>query len=322
VWEPTPADNQAGNLQAVVHNSCMIDRRLHVLRMVAACGTVTGAAEALHYTPSAVSQQLRTLGKDLGVDLVVQDGRGIRLTPAARVLLDRADELFSTWEEIRGEVASVADVGGGTLRLCGFSTAAAALLPNVAASVHAAHPRCRVRIIEAEPEECFELLLADEADVAVVVATATIPPTTDPRFEQRHLLEDPLDLLVPSNHRLANEDSVLLSDLVEEPWIMDRPGRPYHQLLQTACASAGFSPAVAHIATEWDTGAALVAAGLGIALIPRLAHLPTGYPVVRVPLQGDPAPSRHILTGIRRGSAQQPLVALALATLATTARGG
>jgi DNA-binding transcriptional LysR family regulator len=289
--------------------------------MVAACGTVTGAAEALHYTPSAVSQQLRSLGKDLGVDLVVQEGRGIRLTPAARVLLEHADDLFRKWEEIRGQVAAAADVGSGTLRLCGFSTAAAALLPRVAGRVQSAHPRCTVRIIEAEPEECFELLLADQADVAVVVATATIPATNDPRFEQRHLLDDPLDLLVPETHPLAHEASVRLGDLVNEPWIMDRPGRPYHQLLQTACAAAGFSPAVAHIATEWDTGAALVAAGLGIALIPRLAHLPTGYPVVRVSLQGDPSPSRHILTGIRRGSARQPLIALALATFATAAQG-
>jgi DNA-binding transcriptional LysR family regulator len=288
--------------------------------MVAACGTVTGAAAALHYAPSAVSQQLRSLGRELGVDLVVQDGRRIRLTPAARVLLEHADELFSTWEEIRGEVVAAAAEGGGTLRLCGFSTAAAALLPGVAARVRATRPRSRVRIIEADPEECFDLLLADEADVAVVVATATIPSTTDPRFEQRYLLEDPLDLLVPEGHRLAQEHSVLLGDLVEEPWIMDRPGRPYHQLLQTACAAAGFSPAVAHIAAEWDTGAALVAAGLGIALIPRLAHLPTGYPVVRVPLRGDPTPSRHILTGIRRGSAQQPLIADALVTLEASAR--
>ena len=320
VCERAAADDQAGNLQAFVHNSCMIDRRLHVLRMVAACGTVTAAAEALHYAPSAVSQQLRSLGKELGVDLVVQDGRRVRLTPAARVLLEHADELFSSWEEIRGKVAAATEEGSGTLRLCGFSTAAAALLPGVAASVHATHPSCRVRIIEAEPEECFNLLLADEADVAVVVATGTIPSTTDPRFEQRYLLEDPLDLLVPETHRLAGEGSVLLGDLVGESWIMDRPGRPYHQLLQTACAAAGFSPAVAHIASEWDTGAALVAAGLGIALIPRLAHQPTGYPIVRVPLRGDPTPSRHILTGIRRGSAEQPLIADTLATLEASAR--
>ena len=288
--------------------------------MVAACGTVTGAAQALHYAPSAVSQQLRSLGKELGVDLVVQDGRRIRLTPAARVLLEHADELFSTWEEIRGLVAAASTEGIGTLRLCGFSTAAAALLPSVAASVHATHPRSHVRIIEAEPEECFDLLLADAADVAVVVATASLPSTTDPRFEQSYLLEDPLDLLVPQGHRLARESSVRLGDLVGESWIMDRPGSPYHQLLQTACAAAGFSPAPAHIATEWDTGAALVAAGLGIALIPRLAHPPTGYPIVRVPLRGDPTPSRHILTGIRRGSGQQPLIAQALATLEESAQ--
>ena len=320
MWEGTTTDDQAGNLHPFMHNRCMIDRRLHVLRMVAACGTVTGAAEALHYTPSAVSQQLRSLSKELGVDLVVQDGRRIRLTPAARVLVERADELLSTWEVIRGEVASAVIEGSGTLRLCGFSTAAASLLPSVATSIHDAHPRCRVRIIEAEPEECYDLLLADEADVAVVVATSTIPATTDPRFEQHDLLEDPLDLLVASTHRLAQEDSVRLGDLAKETWIMDRPGRPYHQLLQVACVAAGFTPAVEHIATEWDTGAALVAAGLGIALIPRLANLPTGYPIVRIPLRGNPAPSRHILTGIRRGSAQQPLIALALATLAARAR--
>ena len=89
----------------------MIDRRLQVLRMVAQRGTVTGAAEALSYTPSAVSQQLRTLGRELGVDLLVHDGRGVRLSPAAQVLLDRTDELVSRWEEIRAEVARVAETG-------------------------------------------------------------------------------------------------------------------------------------------------------------------------------------------------------------------
>ncbi|KQT94736.1 LysR family transcriptional regulator [Marmoricola sp. Leaf446] len=298
----------------------MIDRRLQVLRMVAACGTVTGAAEALHYTPSAVSQQLRSLSRDLGVELVVQDGRRIRLTPAARVLVERSDDLFTAWEEVRGDVGA-ADTGGvGTLRLCGFSTAASSLLPQVALAVRAARPRSRVRIIEADPEECFDLLLADEADVAVVVATAGVPASTDPRFEQHHLLEDPLDLLVATTHRLAGEESVHLGDLAQETWIMDRPGRPYHQLLQAACVAAGFSPAAAHVATEWDTGAALVAAGLGVSLVPRLAHLPADHAVVRIPLRGAPAPSRHILTGVRRGSSRQPLIALALAELAARAR--
>ena len=293
----------------------MIDRRLHVLRTVAECGTVTGAAEQLHYTPSAVSQQLRTLAKDLDVELVVQDGRRLRLTAAARTLLAHTDELFATWERVRAEVAASAGDRGGELRLCGFSTAAAALLPPVVAHVTALRPDCRVQIIEADPEECFDLLLADHADVAVVVSTPGLPSGADPRFEQRFLVEDPLDLLVPDSHPLAARPSVALAELVHEPWIMDRPGRPYHQLLQTACASAGFTPVVAHQAAEWDTGAALVAAGLGIALIPRLAHLPMGYPVTRIPLGGSPTPTRHLLTGIRRGSADHPVVALALEAL-------
>jgi DNA-binding transcriptional LysR family regulator len=297
----------------------MIDRRVRVLRMVATYGTVTGAAEALHYTPSAVSQQLRTLAKDLGVELVVQDGRRIRLTPAARVLLDQTESLYARWEEIRGLVALADDEGGGELRLCGFSTAAAALLPRVAGHLRQTQPSWQVRIIEVEPKQCFELLLADQADVAVVVATAELPSADDPRFELNQLLVDPLDLLLPENHRLAHERYVQLADLADEAWIMDRPGRPYHQLLQSACAAAGFTPAVAHHAAEWDTGAAMVAAGLGIALIPRLAHPPVGYPVVRVALSGEPAPSRRIVTGIRRGSREHPTIATALRTLAEVA---
>src|SRR3954447_5446933 len=150
----------------------MIDRRVRVLRMVATCGTVTGAAEALHYTPSAVSQQLRTLARDLEVDLVVHEGRRIRLTPAARELLDQTDALYVRWEEIRARVAAANGVGGGLVRLCGFSTAAAALMPSVASLLANAQPSWQARLIEAEPRRCFELLLADEADVAVVVATA------------------------------------------------------------------------------------------------------------------------------------------------------
>lgn len=293
----------------------MIDHRLHVLRMVAAHGTVTAAAHALHYAPSAVSHQLRTLGRDLGAPLLVPDGRGVRLTPAARLLLARADELYSRWEEICAELAHVSEDDRGALRLCGFSTAAAALLPPVVATVRAAHPRCSVRIIEADPEECFHLLLADEADLAVVVATAHLPPSSDPRFDQQSLLDDPLDLLVPENHPLAAEPSVELSRTADQPWIMDRPGRPYHQLVITACTAAGFTPAVAHEATEWDTGAALVAAGLGVALIPRLARIPSGYPIARVPLRGEPTPARHILTGVRRGSRGHPVIATALDAL-------
>ncbi len=187
---------------------------------------------------------------------------------------------------------------------------------GVAARVHAQHPGVAVRIIEADPDECYDLLLADRADLAVVVATASLPPSSDRRFDQEPLLDDPLDLLLPVDHPLAGETSALLSETSADPWIMDRPGRPYHQLVLTACAEAGFTPEVAHEATEWETGAALVAAGLGIAMIPRLARIPAGYTVARVPLRGDPSPARHLLTSVRRGSRAQPAIAAALEALA------
>lgn len=300
----------------------MIDRRLHVLRVVAAQGTVTAAARSLDYTPSAVSHQLRTLSRDLGVPLVEPDGRGVRLTAAGRVLVEHADELYGRWEEIRAELLAAEPGQAGTLRLCGFSTAVAALLPPVAAHVRAVHPRCTVRIIEADPAECFDLLHSGQADIAVVVAMSSLPPTSDPRFEQASLLEDPLDLLVPDNHELAARESVLLSEAADEPWILDRAGRPLHQLVEAACAAAGFSPAVAHEITEWDAGAALVDAGLGVSLIPRLAQLPAGHRITRVPLRGDPTPARHLLTGIRRGSGRQPMTASALAALQEIAASG
>lgn len=311
----TTVKEKRTDVHGTVQDGRMIDARLKVLRLFAVHGTVTATAEALHYTPSAVSHQLRTLAQDLGVVLLEPEGRGLRLTAAAQTLLSRCDDLFAQWEEIRSAVAASTEERSGHLRICGFSTAAAALLPQVAALLGQQDPPVTVRVIEADPEDCFELLLADEVDLAVVVATVQLPPSGDPRFDQRGLLDDPLDLLLPAEHPLAGRSSVLLGEAADEPWILDRPGRPHHRLVLTACAEAGFTPSIAHEAAEWDTGAALVAAGLGVALAPRLARLPSGYAVVRVPLRGDPSPSRHILTATRRGRRDHPLVAAALRVL-------
>lgn len=297
----------------------MIDHRLRVLRIVAARGTITAASADLGYTPSAVSHQLRTLARDLGVTLLEQDGRRVRLTAAAVTLLQRSDELFAHWEGIRAEVQRTTGEGLGHLFLAGFSTAASALLPAVALAATREFPRSRVRVIEADPEVCFEMLLTNHVDVAVVVATDPLPATSDPRFEQEPLMVDALDLLVPAGHRLAARYSITLREAAEEPWIMDRPGRPHHMLATRACAAAGFTPRQAHEVVEWDASAALVAAGLGVALVPRLARLPADDELVRVPLTGDGAPVRHVRTSIRRGTGDQPEIALALRELRAVA---
>ncbi|WP_019812148.1 LysR substrate-binding domain-containing protein, partial [Saccharomonospora halophila] len=188
-----------------------------------------------------------------------------------------------------------------------------------AATLRDRHPRLGVRVIEAEPARCFDLLLAGDADLALLTATADTPPTSDTRFDQRDLLDDPLDLVVPAGHRLTGRRTVTLADAADEQWILGRPGSTYHQLVLTACLGAGFTPNIAHYADEWDTGTALVAHRFGIILVPRLARLHEDRPVARIPLRGEHAPARRILAATRRGSRDHPLVTAALSTIRTTA---
>lgn len=287
--------------------------------MVAEHGTVTAAAQALHYTPSAVSYQLRQLAAEVGVELVVQQGRGIRLTNAARILLRHAEHLQEQWELARAELAAVGTEPTGQVTLCGFSTAASRLLPPAAASLRDAHPHLTVRIIEAEPDRCFDLLLSEEADLALLVATADSPPMTDHRFDQQPLLDDPLDLVVPQDHPLTGRRRVTLADAAAESWIVGNPATTYHQLVLSACMSAGFTPHIAHYADEWDTGTALVAHGFGVILVPRLARLREDLPVARIPLQGEPAPARRIMSVTRLGAREIPTLTHAVGTITATA---
>src|SRR5699024_2501950 len=181
----------------------MIDPRLQVLRVLAGVGTLTEVARRLAYTPSAVSHQLRTLSQDLGVRLVEPRGRGLVLTRAGQLLPDRSRELVTRWEAVRGaldEMDSGATPRRRQVRRCGFTPAAATLLPPTALASSEHFPGAEVTIIEAEPEECFDLLVSEHADVAVDVANDPLPPRGDSRFEQSALFSDRLDLLVPTNH--------------------------------------------------------------------------------------------------------------------------
>lgn len=286
----------------------MLDPKLRVLQLVAQHGTVTAAAAASHYTPSAVSYQLRQLSDELGVPLIEAHGRGVQLTTAARTLLRHVDALSAQATRAYAELAALADEPSGPFTVCGFSTAATHLLPPVAATLRDRHPHVRVRVIEAEPRRCFDLLLAGDADLALVINTADTPPTGDERFDQRPLLDDPLDLVVPEGHPFTRRRRVTLAEAADEHWIVGRPGSAYHDLVRTACTAAGFSPNIAHYADEWDTGAALVALQFGVILVPRLARLHDDRPVVRVPLSGDPAPARRVVAATRRGGAEHPLV--------------
>lgn len=304
-----------------MHNRRMIDQRLLTLRTFATCGTVSATAELTGYSPSAVSSQLRELQRALGMTLLVKDGRGLRLTSTGRYLVRRSDALIAEWEEIRAAALSAGEQAPTHFGLGGFSTAASNLLAPLAAHLRKTRPSVKVHVLEASPARCFELLVAERIDLAVVIAMqAEVQVEADPRFEQITLLDDPLDVMVPSDHPVAGRASVTLNELAGEEWITDEPGSPYYALFTAAFTAIGITPRVAHEAVEWETAMALVGAGVGVGLLPRLASLDGARNVVRVRLSGEGRSSRKIVAAVRSGSLDSPLVRESLTRLRETAR--
>lgn len=294
----------------------MIDlRKLRALAAVAEHGTVTAAAKALDFTPSAVSQQIGQLAHDLDAELLERQGRRVRLTPAAHILLAHATTIQAQWEQAKAQLAASTGTLHGTLRICGVSSAIAALAAPATIRLQARHPHLQVLLREEESADCYHLLLTDEADIALVLPTLDAPPPTDERFEQQPILNDPQDLLVLVGHILAQTEGLNLFDAADESWVVKRHDNDSYTLLSVACAAAGFTPNITHQAKEWYAVSALVAAGLGVCLLPRVVPIPASHAVVRVPLTGRSAPTRQILTSVRRGSADHPAIAAGLSAL-------
>lgn len=301
----------------------MIDlRRLKVLRAVAHYGTITSAAKVLHFTTSAASQQIRQLGRELGVTLLEPHGRRVRLTPAARSLLAHADAIEARWEQAEIDLRASGDDPAGTVRLCGIPTAVAMLLAPIVAPLREQHPRLSIRIQEVEQQAGFDLLFGGEADLAIIEANPANPPAGDPRFDQRPLVDDPLDLVVHGDHRFAGRQAISLVEARHEDWVLQSVTCTCRQHTLAACGAAGFTPNVVHNALEWNAIAHLIANGLGVALVPRLAHLPPHLPLVRLPLVEPTGPTRKLLTCTRAGGHENPAVAAVLTELHTRAEHG
>lgn len=293
----------------------MIDPRLRTLRTFAECGTVAATAELTGYSPSAISAQLRELQRALGMTLLTKDGRGLRLTATGRHIVQQSNSLVAEWERIKADALTAGKQTQGTFGLGGFSTASSNLLVPLAAKLRLTHPEVQVHLSEANPARCFELLVAERLDLAVVISMQSDSHENDTRFEQITLLDDPLDVMMPADHRFADRESVSLAELAGEEWFTDTPGSPYHALFTAAFTAAGYTPRLAHEAVEWETGMAMVAAGIGIGLIPRLVSLDRNEHVVRVRISGAGRPMRRIVAAVRRGSLESPLIRESLTTL-------
>ncbi|GAA1587177.1 MULTISPECIES: LysR family transcriptional regulator [Streptomyces] len=286
-------------------------KKLRILRALAEQGTVTAAAEALHLTPSAVSQQLTNLARQLGVPLLEARGRRVRLTDAARLVLHHADAVFAQLERADADLAGYLAGETGEVRIGAFSTAVPALVVPAVAILRETRPGLEVRVRETEAAESYGLLSAGAVDLALSLA-AHAPTARDARFSRMVLLEDPLDVALPRDHPLADVPDLRLADLSAEPWIYGGSG-PWQEIARTACEAAGFVPEQAHTAAGWTAILAMVEAGMGVALVPRMVSGRASGVAVRV-LARD-RPTRHVIAATRRGAESSPAVARALDAL-------
>lgn len=293
----------------------MIDLRLlQTFRVLHELGTVTAAARQLSLSPSAVSQQLRQLSRDVGADLLEPDGRRVRLTPAGRVLLRHADRLCAQWEQARADLQAHEDSPHRLVRMGGFATSVDALLAPAAADLLRATPATYTHITEVgRGHDCYRQLMTGQLDIAVLPPLPDSPPVDDPRFHQEPLLDDVIDLVVPAGHRLAGRDGVDLSEAAADDWIS--PHHDQDALVHALCAAAGFTPRMVHHADDWHAVLALIGHGLGVCLVPRLVPVVRRHDLARVRLGDRPPVSRRILTCVRRGSERQAPIAEGLRAL-------
>ncbi|MCX5407188.1 LysR family transcriptional regulator [Streptomyces sp. NBC_00335] len=290
-------------------------KKLRILRTLAEQGTVTATAEALHMTPSAVSQQLTNLARMLGVPLLEAQGRRVRLTDAAHLVLRHAEAVFAQLERADAELTGYLAGEAGEVRIGAFSTAVPVLVVPAVAALRRSHPGVEVRVRETEAAESYELLSAGVVDLALSLA-AHAPTARDPRFTRRTLLEDPLDVALPPEHPLAGAGELRLADLSGDPWIYGGSG-PWSEITRNACEAAGFVPEQAHSASGWTAILAMVEAGMGVALVPRMvASRAAGVAVRGLP---HDRPTRHVIAALRRGSESAPAVAHVLAALRSVA---
>jgi DNA-binding transcriptional LysR family regulator len=284
------------------------------LRAVATHGSVVAAADALGFTPSAVSQQVKRLEKQTGVPLLERVGRGVMLTRHGRHLVDAGTRLLTDLEEIESALHRQAGAVAGHLRVAAFSTAMRGLVAPVVRRLRDAHPDLTLTLTEREPWDTIDLVASGQTDLGVVHSWGDVPLAIPDHLATTSVAQDVADVIVPREHPLAGRRRVTPHDLVDEDWIATPEGTICRQWLTRMYDGTGRLPRIAHQSMEFDSHLALVRAGLGIALIPRLGRQPIGEELVAV-LAEDPVPTRDIVALHRRSMAESPAVTAVLAAL-------
>jgi len=312
------------SIKAVYH-CCMLDvTRLRVLAALARHGSVTAAAKSLNYAQPSVSHHLARLEAETGTRLVERSGRGVKLTDAGRLLAGRAEEILGRLDAAEQELAAHVGQREERIRVAGFPSALATMVPSAAARLRAERPGAELLMTEAEPQGALRMLRAGRVDVALVFAylqhgTAVARPEDEEGVRARLLLDEPVHLVtgagvpVPPRSAAGNR----LASYAEHRWIAGCERCRTHLLWQ--CERAGFTPHIAFTTDDVLVAQALAAAGLGVALLPDLALRAARHPGVRTePLPGA---RRQVLALTYGEPPGPPAVERLLDALADTAEG-
>ncbi|MEU2507512.1 LysR family transcriptional regulator [Streptomyces sp. NPDC007863] len=300
----------------------MIDvQRLRVLRAVAEHGSFNRAAAALHLTPSAVSQQVAALERGLGAQVVARSTRGVTLTRAGRIMLGAAETVAAELEHARQRIAALG-TGRTQLTVAAFTSGGRLLLPAALTRLMADHPRTVLHVREGEPEDTLPLVRQGAVDLALAYhfdGPLPVGPGASSGLEWTPLLEDPLHVVLPRGHRLARRDALDLTDLAAEPWVLGCLKTEAY--LRRFAERAGFDPEIRGTTTDYFFARSLVAAGMGISLVPSIALVPEVPGVRAVPIT-PPGPVRHIGVAALGGRDRPDVTALVRALREEAARHG
>src|SRR4051794_8336664 len=282
---------------------------LKVLEAVARHESVTEAAKELHYSQSSVSHHLGRLEADTGAKLIQRVGRGIRLTPEGRLLAQRATEILGRMNAASVELAARVGLRSGRVRLAGFQTVLSTLVPKAAAELSRAHPGIELNLVDAHPVVGLDLLRSGHVDIALIFRNADTPPDENEGFRLTHLLDDPVYLI-------SDRPGRRLEDHRDSAWVggCDR----CRAATITACERAGFSPRIAFTCDDTVITQALVAAGIGVAIVTGPALPPPG--ARGAPATGPAETPRQISAPTYGAPPDPPATTALIDILASTAR--
>lgn len=294
--------------------------RLRALRELSLRRTMAAVAEALHISPSAVSQQISQLEEETGLSLVERRGRGVKLTPAGDMLVAHAESILTVLQNARTDLAELKRDVAGDLRLAAFSSAAAVLGAVSIKSLEKTHTRLRITLEEIEPNDALTALRAWESDVALIDDLTVLSEQIKENIEIAPIARDMLYVTLPAEHRLARRTTIHITDLRSERWALDTASSTYTDVIVRMCRAAGFEPEINGMCSSFEALIAMIEAGCSISILPGMRIRRTRQEDRKIVFRKlIPETQRKIFVAYRRGELRSPKISALVEVLKASA---